>query len=371
MIRRPPRSTLSSSSAASDVYKRQVVSTQSTGRSQGAWNPMHAYRLAPTIQPTMNSEPKTGRPQAQSPRGLPKPMLFVGTEVPLVRITSIEGDLVRWLSNEGSLLSPRLPAPAEIVDAMDDDSPRAPTPPFPDNQPRPTERDSPSFLHFVSTCLSPITSMEPSDTFNQQPGGTRSSLLSRALKRSWSDRSIGAPADAVLDDLWVCSTGHAAEATSSAKPSKQPKVEPKPTDSPAGGAAAEASDPTAESGKGAARATWIVTAEKMWVKPDRACKCRKSKCLKLYCECFSSGSFCSAGCSCVECGNITSNPEAVARAKNPRPRLAKAQGPGSCRCKRSGCQKKYCECYQGKTACSERCQCVGCRNTEDDRCQSA
>eukprot|EP00658_Telonema_sp_P-2_P007388 TRINITY_DN12752_c0_g1_i4.p1 TRINITY_DN12752_c0_g1~~TRINITY_DN12752_c0_g1_i4.p1 ORF type:complete len:109 (-),score=31.40 TRINITY_DN12752_c0_g1_i4:454-780(-) len=32
MIRRPPRSTLSSSSAASDVYKRQV-STQSTGHS--------------------------------------------------------------------------------------------------------------------------------------------------------------------------------------------------------------------------------------------------------------------------------------------------------------------------------------------------
>eukprot|EP00658_Telonema_sp_P-2_P081703 TRINITY_DN8454_c0_g3_i5.p1 TRINITY_DN8454_c0_g3~~TRINITY_DN8454_c0_g3_i5.p1 ORF type:complete len:115 (-),score=30.33 TRINITY_DN8454_c0_g3_i5:489-833(-) len=33
MIRRPPRSTLSSSSAASDVYKRQV-STQSTGGQQ-------------------------------------------------------------------------------------------------------------------------------------------------------------------------------------------------------------------------------------------------------------------------------------------------------------------------------------------------
>eukprot|EP00658_Telonema_sp_P-2_P084534 TRINITY_DN9405_c0_g1_i6.p1 TRINITY_DN9405_c0_g1~~TRINITY_DN9405_c0_g1_i6.p1 ORF type:complete len:113 (-),score=47.63 TRINITY_DN9405_c0_g1_i6:110-448(-) len=33
MIRRPPRSTLSSSSAASDVYKRQV-STQSTGRAE-------------------------------------------------------------------------------------------------------------------------------------------------------------------------------------------------------------------------------------------------------------------------------------------------------------------------------------------------
>eukprot|EP00656_Telonema_subtile_P022288 TRINITY_DN233_c0_g1_i18.p1 TRINITY_DN233_c0_g1~~TRINITY_DN233_c0_g1_i18.p1 ORF type:complete len:137 (+),score=1.37 TRINITY_DN233_c0_g1_i18:90-500(+) len=36
MIRRPPRSTLSSSSAASDVYKRQV-STQSTGRLGPKW----------------------------------------------------------------------------------------------------------------------------------------------------------------------------------------------------------------------------------------------------------------------------------------------------------------------------------------------
>eukprot|EP00658_Telonema_sp_P-2_P034231 TRINITY_DN24_c0_g1_i6.p1 TRINITY_DN24_c0_g1~~TRINITY_DN24_c0_g1_i6.p1 ORF type:complete len:121 (-),score=13.22 TRINITY_DN24_c0_g1_i6:327-689(-) len=37
MIRRPPRSTLSSSSAASDVYKRQV-STQSTG--DNSWRHM-------------------------------------------------------------------------------------------------------------------------------------------------------------------------------------------------------------------------------------------------------------------------------------------------------------------------------------------
>src|SRR5664279_3862257 len=36
MIRRPPRSTLSSSSAASDVYKRQVVGTDSHTTSHGA-----------------------------------------------------------------------------------------------------------------------------------------------------------------------------------------------------------------------------------------------------------------------------------------------------------------------------------------------
>eukprot|EP00658_Telonema_sp_P-2_P003676 TRINITY_DN11375_c0_g1_i3.p1 TRINITY_DN11375_c0_g1~~TRINITY_DN11375_c0_g1_i3.p1 ORF type:complete len:123 (+),score=35.49 TRINITY_DN11375_c0_g1_i3:133-501(+) len=40
MIRRPPRSTLSSSSAASDVYKRQV-STQSTGTLDGCAMSMH------------------------------------------------------------------------------------------------------------------------------------------------------------------------------------------------------------------------------------------------------------------------------------------------------------------------------------------
>eukprot|EP00658_Telonema_sp_P-2_P005756 TRINITY_DN12171_c0_g1_i1.p1 TRINITY_DN12171_c0_g1~~TRINITY_DN12171_c0_g1_i1.p1 ORF type:complete len:131 (-),score=24.08 TRINITY_DN12171_c0_g1_i1:349-741(-) len=38
MIRRPPRSTLSSSSAASDVYKRQV-STQSTGVAFNSMSP--------------------------------------------------------------------------------------------------------------------------------------------------------------------------------------------------------------------------------------------------------------------------------------------------------------------------------------------
>eukprot|EP00656_Telonema_subtile_P002640 TRINITY_DN11199_c0_g1_i4.p1 TRINITY_DN11199_c0_g1~~TRINITY_DN11199_c0_g1_i4.p1 ORF type:complete len:153 (-),score=38.25 TRINITY_DN11199_c0_g1_i4:195-653(-) len=60
MIRRPPRSTLSSSSAASDVYKRQV-STQSTGASSNGNMPdthtrsevqeyLKAQNLEPMIQ---------------------------------------------------------------------------------------------------------------------------------------------------------------------------------------------------------------------------------------------------------------------------------------------------------------------------------
>src|SRR5674536_165046 len=43
MIRRPPRSRLSSSSAASDVYKRQGNSAQVNNRPDSAFNPQHEY----------------------------------------------------------------------------------------------------------------------------------------------------------------------------------------------------------------------------------------------------------------------------------------------------------------------------------------
>eukprot|EP00658_Telonema_sp_P-2_P025053 TRINITY_DN20089_c0_g1_i6.p1 TRINITY_DN20089_c0_g1~~TRINITY_DN20089_c0_g1_i6.p1 ORF type:complete len:209 (-),score=31.92 TRINITY_DN20089_c0_g1_i6:103-729(-) len=98
----------------------------------------------------------------------------------------------------------------------------------------------------------------------------------------------------------------------------------------------------------------------------RACKCRKSKCLKLYCDCFSASVLCQPECVCIDCGNVASNPQAASTKKR-KPRAPKTQGQGSCRCKRSSCQKKYCECYQAKVACNESCQCVGCRNSEEHR----
>ena len=40
----------------------------------------------------------------------------------------------------------------------------------------------------------------------------------------------------------------------------------------------------------------------------RPCKCKKSKCLKLYCECFHSGSFCDPNlCKCIDCMNNEAN----------------------------------------------------------------
>lgn len=36
-----------------------------------------------------------------------------------------------------------------------------------------------------------------------------------------------------------------------------------------------------------------------------------------------------------------------------------------CNCKRSGCLKNYCECYEAKIPCSGNCRCVGCRNVQE------
>ena len=37
-----------------------------------------------------------------------------------------------------------------------------------------------------------------------------------------------------------------------------------------------------------------------------------------------------------------------------------------CNCKRSGCLKNYCECYEAKIPCHEACKCIGCKNVDED-----
>ncbi|GMF14780.1 unnamed protein product [Phytophthora lilii] len=159
--------------------------------------------------------------------------------------------------------------------------------------------------------------------------------------------------------------------------------------------------------------------------PKKApCNCKKSKCLKLYCECFASGGYCDESCNCLDCANTTATEEVRQQAiaarleKNPnafKPKIGatpavvtmtpggarrlsiRASGgshastvsflspPGQltfqqqqqllssglvstkmhkhgCHCKKSACQKKYCECFQAGVPCGENCRCMDCKN---------
>ena len=112
----------------------------------------------------------------------------------------------------------------------------------------------------------------------------------------------------------------------------------------------------------------------------KICNCKRSNCLKLYCDCFQSGLHCGSMCNCQSCKNLP-GPDFCAKRtqailvtldRNPnafRPRTLtlgelqkKERGLTGCNCKKTLCLKKYCECFHAMVYCSEHCKCSLCNN---------
>ncbi|XP_077999479.1 protein lin-54 homolog [Glandiceps talaboti] len=123
-----------------------------------------------------------------------------------------------------------------------------------------------------------------------------------------------------------------------------------------------------------------VQPEQPGARPRKPCNCTKSQCLKLYCDCFANGEFCN-NCNCTNCSNNLDHETERGKAikacldRNPlafHPKIGKGKDGEAerrhnkgCNCKRSGCLKNYCECYEAKIMCSSSCKCVGCKNFEE------
>ena len=91
------------------------------------------------------------------------------------------------------------------------------------------------------------------------------------------------------------------------------------------------------------------------------CSCSRSRCLKLYCQCFRKGLVCGPECKCQDCENTVQNQDKIRELREPK--VSRLQEEDSCcNCKMSFCEKSYCVCARSGKGCSAKCRCFNCKN---------
>ncbi|XP_024439593.1 protein tesmin/TSO1-like CXC 4, partial [Populus trichocarpa] len=90
----------------------------------------------------------------------------------------------------------------------------------------------------------------------------------------------------------------------------------------------------------------------------KRCNCKRSKCLKLYCECFAAGLYCIEPCSCLDCFNNPGHEGTVLETRGQiESRNPLAFAPKVIRNLDSASE------FRGGVGCSSYCRCEGCKNT--------
>ena len=136
------------------------------------------------------------------------------------------------------------------------------------------------------------------------------------------------------------------------------------------------------------------------------CNCKRTSCLKLYCECYKNGKNCTNQCACWDCKNLHPNPQKSSSSKRlmkksfhsspcsfrAEKKVRKSSKLGGrfmkkkdyegylseklrnrkkvllkkgCNCKKSGCKNNYCQCHIAGKTCTELCSCIACKNFKE------